>query len=87
MLLIPCPYCGGRDESEFSYGGPAIKYPDVERSVSIESWHRVLHLSDNSATVIREYWYHGAGCECWIEINRDLETHEITSPAKTGIEG
>ena len=23
MLIIECPYCGQRDESEFSYGGEA----------------------------------------------------------------
>ncbi|MFO1061925.1 MAG: sarcosine oxidase subunit delta [Dongiaceae bacterium] len=23
MLLITCPYCGPRDEEEFSYGGEA----------------------------------------------------------------
>ena len=22
-MLIPCPWCGNRDESEFSYGGEA----------------------------------------------------------------
>ncbi len=29
MLLIPCPWCGPRDETEFTYGGEAhIVAPD-----------------------------------------------------------
>ena len=24
MLLITCPFCGPRSETEFSYGGPAV---------------------------------------------------------------
>ncbi|HEX9342090.1 MAG TPA: sarcosine oxidase subunit delta, partial [Actinomycetota bacterium] len=28
MLLLPCPWCGPRDEAEFRYGGQAgIAYP------------------------------------------------------------
>ncbi|MGE5094790.1 MAG: sarcosine oxidase subunit delta, partial [Betaproteobacteria bacterium] len=28
MLLIPCPWCGPREEIEFSYGGQAhVAYP------------------------------------------------------------
>ena len=30
MLLIPCPHCGPRDESEFDYGGRALRLPDLE---------------------------------------------------------
>ena len=79
MLLIPCPNCGERCEREFSYGGRAIKYPDLNASASIQAWHEVLHLRDNSTDVIRECWYHHSGCECWIEITRNLMTHEFKS--------
>ena len=28
MMLIPCPWCGPRDETEFHYGGQAhVAYP------------------------------------------------------------
>ena len=83
MLLIPCPHCGERDETEFNYGGRAIKYPALDESVSVETWHRVLHLRDNSQTVICELWYHNYGCECWFEITRDLVSHEISTAAKS----
>ncbi len=84
MLLIPCPLCGEREQTEFSYGGRAIKYPELDASVSIETWHQVLHLRDNPTGDIHEYWYHYAGCECWFEITRDLVSHEIMTQPETG---
>ena len=75
MLLIPCPYCGERDESEFDYGGRAISYPELEGSSA--EWHRALHLRDNQPDEIEEFWYHAGGCECWIRLRRNLLSHEI----------
>ncbi|MDH3763966.1 MAG: sarcosine oxidase subunit delta [Gammaproteobacteria bacterium] len=77
MLLIPCPDCGERDESEFDYGGRAVVYPALDSSAG--EWHQVLHLRDNPPGEIDEYWYHAAGCECWITVKRNLVTHEIVS--------
>ena len=35
MLLIDCPHCGARDETEFSYGGEAhIMRPLAENEIS-----------------------------------------------------
>ena len=84
MLLITCPHCGDRDENEFVYGGRAIKYPGLDKSVSIRIWHEILHLRDNPRGVIREFWYHQYGCECWFELSGDTLTHEIS--ALPGIE-
>jgi len=78
MLLINCPYCGERDQSEFSYGGRIRNYPALDSSASIETWHRAIHLHDSSQTPIGEYWHHECGCEQWIEINRDVDSHEMT---------
>ena len=79
MLLIPCPNCGPRDESEFDYGGPVIALPTLEASTS--DWHQALHLSGTTDQRVDEHWYHSAGCECWIRISRDLVTHEINDAA------
>jgi heterotetrameric sarcosine oxidase delta subunit len=78
MLLINCPYCGERDESEFRYGGRRVIYPPLDSSAGIEKWHRAIHLHDNSQEPIREFWYHESACELWIEINRDIDSHETT---------
>jgi sarcosine oxidase subunit delta len=79
MLLIPCPNCGARDESEFDYGGPAIAFPALEASTS--DWHQALHAGDATGERIDEHWYHSGGCECWIRISRNSVTHEIDDAA------
>jgi len=82
MLLIPCPYCGQRDESEFSYGGARRVWPDHDLEHNhpesgLEHWHNALYVTPNPAGPLREIWYHGGGCERWIEITRDTVTHVI----------
>jgi len=92
MLLIPCPFCGPRDESEFVYGGRVIRFPAMDASAGNEElheelreeWHQVVHMRTNSRGINAEFWYHHAGCECWIEVDREATTHSITGsrPAK-----
>ena len=39
MLLIPCPYCGEREESEFHQGGEAhIERPKDPYKLTDEEW-------------------------------------------------
>ena len=39
MLLIKCPWCGDRDETEFSYGGEAaIKRPQDPKALDDKQW-------------------------------------------------
>ena len=84
MLLIPCRYCGPREESEFVYGGSAIKFPVMDASASLKSWHEVIHLRENPAGLLLELWYHDAGCECWMEVIRNTSTHLITEVRLAG---
>jgi heterotetrameric sarcosine oxidase delta subunit len=79
MLLIPCPHCGERDEREFVYGGRAKKFPTLDNSTHTKTWHQIVHLRENPSSVLRELWYHAAGCECWIEISRHIKTHKIST--------
>ena len=45
MLLIDCPYCGPRDEHEFSCGGEAhIARPLEPDSLSDEQWADYLFM-------------------------------------------
>ena len=37
MLRIECPFCGLRDEPEFTYGGES----QVTRIVEVEPWSRI----------------------------------------------
>ena len=76
MLLIPCPWCGARAQSEFSYGGDAtLKRPAPDAPV--ETWMAFVYQRDNPAGPHEELWFHGAGCRQWFRVRRDTCTHEI----------
>ena len=78
MLEIPCPWCGERDEIEFSYGGQAgVQYPAEPNGLSDEDWGRFLFTRDNPKGLFRERWVHTYGCRRWFELTRDTVTHEI----------
>jgi sarcosine oxidase, subunit delta len=78
MLLIPCPWCGERDEIEFSYGGQAgIAYPPDPAVLSDEEWAEWLFFRDNPRGHFVERWVHTQGCRRWFDLTRDTVTHEI----------
>jgi sarcosine oxidase subunit delta len=80
MLLIPCPWCGSRDESEFAYGGDATgAMPPMDLTSGTEDWHRFVHQRGNPAGLHAEYWHHTSGCERWLVVERDTQSHEIAS--------
>ena len=78
MLLITCPHCGPREESEFSCGGEAhIARPLAENSLTDAEFADYLFLRDNPKGVFLERWRHAAGCRRWFNVVRDTVTHEI----------
>jgi len=78
MLLVPCPWCGPRDEVEFSYGGQAEDaYPSDPAALSDAQWARYLFVRDNARGRFRERWVHTHGCRRWFDVTRDTVTHEI----------
>ena len=78
MLLIPCPWCGERDEIEFSYGGQAgVPYPSDPAALSDEEWAGWLFVRDNPKGRFAERWVHTQGCRRWFDLVRDTATHEI----------
>jgi heterotetrameric sarcosine oxidase delta subunit len=81
MLLIPCPYCGERDESEFDYGGRVVDFPTLDASTS--EWHQAVHLCPDNAEWADEFWYHFAGCERWIRLRRNLSNHNFADPTSS----
>ena len=77
-MLIPCPYCGARDSSEFSYRGDATgARPDPSEPEAETKFHDYVYLRDNPAGEHQEWWYHGAGCRQWLKVVRNTLTHEI----------
>lgn len=83
MLLIPCPWCGPRDESEFKYGGEAhIQRPLQPDALDDAAWGDYVFMRDNPAGVFRERWVHSAGCRRWFNVARDTLTNAILASYK-----
>ncbi|MGW2857937.1 sarcosine oxidase subunit delta, partial [Streptomyces sp. NPDC001215] len=48
MLLITCPWCGPRDETEYHYGGQAhVPYPENPGDLTDEQWAEYVFYRDN----------------------------------------
>lgn len=85
MLLINCPWCGARDESEFAYGGEAhIVRPADPDTLSDEQWADYLFNRKNSRGRHLEQWHHAHGCRRWFNVERDTVTYKIHSVYKVG---
>jgi len=90
MLLIPCPHCGPRAQTEFTYGGDAtVVRPADPQAVSEREWLDHVYLRDNPRGLHVEWWQHAAGCRQWIKVRRDTWTHAVlgAEPAVTPEEG
>jgi heterotetrameric sarcosine oxidase delta subunit len=85
MLLIDCPWCGPRDEREFTYGGAVgVAYPDDPAALDDAAWAELLFFRDNRKGWFRERWVHSAGCRMWLNAIRHTVTYEIAACYKPG---
>ncbi len=79
MLLIPCPHCGLRDQTEFTYGGDArVARPATPEDADDAAWIEYLYLRDNPKGGHEELWQHSFGCRQWLRVRRNVVSHEIT---------
>jgi heterotetrameric sarcosine oxidase delta subunit len=83
MLLITCPWCGPRDQTEFSDAGDATLSRPPEDAPE-KAWVDYVYLRRNPRGPHTELWQHSAGCRQFVTVRRDTATHEIpaTSPAR-----
>jgi sarcosine oxidase, subunit delta len=80
MLVIPCPWCGPRDESEFACGGEAhIDRPAEPGALSDAEWAEYLYMRKNPRGVHHERWMHRLGCRRWFNVARDTLGQKITA--------
>jgi heterotetrameric sarcosine oxidase delta subunit len=85
MLLIPCPWCGPRDETEFHYGGQAhVVYPADPDALDDAAWAEYVFMRDNPKGRFRERWMHTSGCRRWFNAVRHTVTYEISATYKPG---
>jgi sarcosine oxidase, subunit delta len=83
VLIIPCPYCGPRDETEFAYGGEAhVVRPDPAEDDA--AWSARLFLRHNPKGWTRERWRHQIGCGKWFNLCRDTATNAIGPAYRMG---
>jgi len=77
-MKIYCPWCGERDLTEFTFGGPEdVIRPQTPEKATDEEWGNYLFYRDNPKGLHRERWVHSWGCRQWFSVVRDTVTHEI----------
>jgi sarcosine oxidase subunit delta len=77
-MRIDCPFCGPRENGEFTYlgdAGPSRPGPGASEDEVFD----YVYLRDNVAGDMDEWWYHGGGCRAWLKVRRNTLTHEISS--------
>jgi len=87
MLLIPCPWCGPRAESEFNCGGEGgIARPTNTETLTDEQWGDYLFMRRNPKGVHQEQWRHASGCGRWFNALRDTVSYRVHAVWKIGDE-
>ncbi len=83
MFLIHCPWCGLREQDEFTYGGEAhIVRPAKPEDLSDFEWADYLFMRKNIKGHQREQWFHSAGCRRWFNAQRNTVTYKFASSYK-----
>ena len=77
-MRIACPFCGPRENGEFSYLGDA-KPQRPGADAGEQAVYEYVYLRDNVAGAMSEHWYHGGGCRAWLKVTRNTLTHEISA--------
>ncbi len=85
MLLIDCPWCGARPDSEFVCAGEAHPArPEDPQSLSDADWANYVVVRENRRGWHNERWWHVRGCGSWLLVRRDTTTHRIESVTLLG---
>lgn len=83
MLLIKCPYCGSRPETEFAFRGEAhIARPGPEASG--EDIADFLYVRSNTKGLMAERWRHVSGCGRYFNAVRHTVTDKFLTTYKVG---
>ena len=83
MIRIDCPWCGKRDEVEFSYRGDATVTRPAQ-DAPVEAFHDFVYSRRNPRGWHVEWWHHSAGCQQFLKVVRHTMTHEVRSVVRAG---
>ena len=85
MFIINCPYCGERDQTEFTCHGEAhIARPDETENLTDEQWGEYVFFRTNPKGMHYERWVHAHGCRRWFNALRNTATDEIFATYEVG---
>lgn len=77
-MIIPCPHCGKRYSTEFSYEGDAtLSRPNGPVDNPETDWYNYVYARKNTVDNHHELWHHVAGCRQYIVVTRNLRNHDI----------
>ena len=83
-MLITCPHCGPRAQSEFVYERTVDSV--VPLTAASDAAMEALFTRGNPRGVDAELWRHTYGCRAWLLIHRHRVTHVIEGIAAVGPE-
>ena len=85
MLLIHCPHCGPRPETEFRGGGEAhVARPVDPARLDDAQWAEFLFFRTNPKGLHAERWLHAHGCQRWFNALRDTVSDRILATYRSG---
>ncbi len=85
MMMIECPWCGKRDQSEFTAHGEAhIARPLDTFGLSDQQWGDYVFFRSNPKGLHYERWVHSFGCRQWFNVARNTATDEVYASYKPG---
>jgi heterotetrameric sarcosine oxidase delta subunit len=84
MMLIACPHCGPRAQTEFTYERTidSVVPPDADPAQAMER----LFARANPRGLDEELWRHTFGCRAWLVMTRHRVTHAIEAVRPVGPE-
>ena len=83
MFLLECPWCGVREQVEFTCQGEAyIQRPPDPQALSDQQWGDYLFFRHNPKGIHYEFWVHAHGCRRWFTVARDTASDKIIATRK-----
>ena len=84
MLLVKCPWCGEREQVEFSCHGEACMPRPSKGGDALddEAWGEYLFFKENAKGLTWERWQHTFGCRRWFVALRDNVNDTFLGTAK-----